>query len=607
MNTFKLPIHYLNNKTKIEKHIISDLDLTSIAESQDQDDIKNKNNTNNKNLDSDSSDDETSHVDDKITSETEISSGVYEHVFSPNTAYSKKLIKQWCEYYTSDRTYIKDTQNLLAEQLPDDCKQLDKFENIYNNTERETSFHSKYSYINNTWPLADRLNNSALFLLFLGMYNILSPVMTLATPIFFILLPFFIIKLQGYPITIQKYKQVLYNLAKKHQIGKIFVISSASWDQRIYILISLAFYIFQIYQNYMSCVTFCKNSATIYSELDCTKTFIEETIYTMDKLENICREKTSYGDFINMNTSHKKTLEQYHTLLCKIKPAKCGKFTIRNCGDMGKSLMCFNKLYNDATLKESLVYSLYLHGYLDNLKSLQHNLRKNILNPCKLSNKSTKFKNAFYPPLKEDTVKNSYNLKKQHLITGPNASGKTTILKATLFNIIISQQVGCGFYDKATINPYDKIHSYINIPDTSGRDSLFQAEARRCKNIIDNITIENNPNIRHFCVFDELYSGTNPYEAIGSAVGFLNYINKHKNINFMITTHFLDICKKLDKNKSFENYSMNVKELDNNFTYTYKIKKGISTIKGGVKVLRDLDYPQQIIEETTCIMKTLNI
>ena len=73
------------------------------------------------------------------------------------------------------------------------------------------------------------------------------------------------------------------------------------------------------------------------------------------------------------------------------------------------------------------------------------------------------------------------------MITGPNASGKTTILKTTLFNIILSQQVGFGFYSSATINPYKYIHCYLNIPDTSGRDSLFQAEARRCKEILDSV------------------------------------------------------------------------------------------------------------------------
>ena len=86
--------------------------------------------------------------------------------------------------------------------------------------------------------------------------------------------------------------------------------------------------------------------------------------------------------------------------------------------------------------------------------------------------------------IQEKPIKNTYNLDKNILITGPNAAGKTTIVKTTLFNIIISQQIGYGFYDKAYLHIYDFIHSYINIPDTSGRDSLFQAEARRCENIL---------------------------------------------------------------------------------------------------------------------------
>ena len=73
------------------------------------------------------------------------------------------------------------------------------------------------------------------------------------------------------------------------------------------------------------------------------------------------------------------------------------------------------------------------------------------------------------------------------IITGPNAAGKTTLLKTTTINIILSQQWGCGFYRKCSISPYSHIHCYLNIPDTSGRDSLFQAEARRCKEILDAI------------------------------------------------------------------------------------------------------------------------
>ena len=345
----------------------------------------------------------------------------------------------------------------------------------------------------------------------------------------------------------------------------------------------------------------------LYShKLSCTRDYIHNSVEIMNELEILCKNKESYKDFINNMNSHKEVLEKYHRCLVKLKYNRGNGFNYKNIHKMGAVMLCFNKLYNNQTIKNSLEYSLYLHGYLDNIKNVQTNIKNKHLHFCKLSKKHTTFKNAFYPPLSKETVKNSYNLKKQMLITGPNAAGKTTILKATLFNIIVSQQLGCGFYDKASINPYDRIHSYINIPDTSGRDSLFQAEARRCKNIIDNINKTDNKH-RHFCVFDELYSGTNPYEAIGSAISFLKYVNNYKNINFMITTHFLDICKKLDHSPDFKNNFMDVKEVDSNFTYTYKLKPGISTIKGGIKVLQDLKYPPEIISETKEIIKKLNI
>jgi DNA mismatch repair ATPase MutS len=118
------------------------------------------------------------------------------------------------------------------------------------------------------------------------------------------------------------------------------------------------------------------------------------------------------------------------------------------------------------------------------------------------------------------------------------------MLKSTLINIILTQQFGCGFYDSAQINPFKYIHCYLNIPDTSGRDSLFQAEARRCKEILD--IIQENKKANHFCVFDELYSGTNPEEAELSATSFMLYLQKYKNVTSMLTTHFIKVCKKLD-------------------------------------------------------------
>ena len=135
---------------------------------------------------------------------------------------------------------------------------------------------------------------------------------------------------------------------------------------------------------------------------------------------------------------------------------------------------------------------------------------------------------------------------------------------------------------------YDYIHCYINIPDTSNRDSLFQAEARRCKNILDSIKL--NKNVRHFCVFDELYSGTNPNEAISSGYGFLKFLNKNKNIDFVLTTHYTTLCNKLN-NEGIENKKMLVEK-----NYLYKIGEGISNIHGGIKILENLNYDKEIID-----------
>jgi DNA mismatch repair protein MutS len=171
---------------------------------------------------------------------------------------------------------------------------------------------------------------------------------------------------------------------------------------------------------------------------------------------------------------------------------------------------------------------------------------------------------------------------------------------------LFSQQTGFGFYSKATITLFSYLHCYLNIPDTSGRDSLFQAEARRCKNILS--IIENSgQNQRHFCIFDELYSGTNPYEAISSAISFLKYLNKYKNVNYILTTHYIDLCKKLDNNENNINFHMNIIEKENDFKYTYELKNGISSIKGGIKVLKDLDYPEEIIMSTKKLIKEINI
>jgi DNA mismatch repair ATPase MutS len=265
-----------------------------------------------------------------------------------------------------------------------------------------------------------------------------------------------------------------------------------------------------------------------------------------------------------------------------------------------------------------ILYSLGFNGYVKCIEGLQRNLYNKKINFAdfsdeksdkgkgkgkeKMKNKRNRnnvvFKKCYYATLSGNhakPVKNNINLKKNMIITGPNASGKTTILKSTIINIIFTQQFGCGFYDYAVFKPFHHIHCYLNIPDTSGRDSLFQAEARRCKEILD--CIDSHPKDQHFCVFDELYSGTNPEEAETSATSFMTYLQKYKLVTSMLTTHFVKVCKKLDNVKTIQNFKMITDKDDKkHIVYTYKIAPGISEVKGGINVLTQLNYPKEIIE-----------
>jgi DNA mismatch repair ATPase MutS len=341
----------------------------------------------------------------------------------------------------------------------------------------------------------------------------------------------------------------------------------------------------------------------IHTYLEKTKGFCERSIESMRTFLRFSKPLGSYGEF---NASVEKqivVLEAYHKSCSKI-----SKYAV-NPGkiyEIGHILKTFYELYNDTAYNSAFLFAFGFHGYVEALQGLQSRLKAGQMNYANISNgekKSEGTKGAFYPVLLDSSsssiVTNDIPFDKSLIITGPNASGKTTLLKTALINVILTQQTGCGFYQSSHVPLYDYIHCYLNIPDTSGRDSLFQAEARRCKEIID--VIETSPEARHFCIFDDLYSGTNPEEAVESATAFMKYLVKNDKVKCMLTTHFIKVCKRLKKHPKIRNVHLKTRESadPSGFEYTYKLGKGISTKKGGLKVLRDMNYPAEILSTAT--------
>ena len=76
------------------------------------------------------------------------------------------------------------------------------------------------------------------------------------------------------------------------------------------------------------------------------------------------------------------------------------------------------------------------------------------------------------------------------------------------------------------------------------------------------------------------------------------YLQKYQNVTSMLTTHFIKVCKKLDKENSIQNYKMVTKKQNNKIIFMYKLDKGISEVKGGINVLTELNYPKEIIDNS---------
>ena len=569
---FKLPIFYNEQKMKLNETIIKDLELS-------------------------------------VTTDPSCTP-LYMFAFNPKTNFGKKIVEQIPNYYTTDTHFLKDTQKLLENYKPLLVKKEEKEKEkekeidiikIWDEIKNDNGFVDKYNYIN--WETFEYLNKSELFLQIMSIYNLASPILSLCTPLIMLIIPFFIIKIKGLNISINEYTEILKSLLANHAIGKLFTtFNTVDFGEKMYILLSAAFYVFTIYQNILSCIKFNQNMIKIHTYLNSFKIYIENTENSMKNLLLYSSDLKSYKKFNEIIIAKINILSDVKLNLEKIKPYS---LTVKKFNEFGKVLKQFYDIYISAELNDAFLYSFGFNGYIDNLEGLSKNIKTKHICMAKFTTKKKAniFKDAFYPALIDSPIKNSVKLDKNIIITGPNASGKTTILKTTLINVIITQQFGYGFYSSAVLKPYNHIHCYLNIPDTSGRDSLFQAEARRCKEIIDIIgesdINKSKSKSTHFCVFDELYSGTNPEEAVLSATAFLKYLIKYKNVNCILTTHFIELCTKLDKNNGIKNFHMDTKVISDDFEYTYKLKKGISDVHGGIKVLNDMNYPKEIIDDAS--------
>ena len=560
--SFKLPISFCSKITKLDSNIISDLELIPESNPEEKEDL-------------------------------EKSKSLYQSIFNPKTKLGETLLDSWTESFSYDKKFLQSSQKIYSSTNVVPMEDVDEIHKTWLTLKNDTGFIQKYQYID--WEFFHSLNSNSQFLQVMSIYSLTSPIVSLILPLLLCIVPFFLLKFQNVKISLNTYFEILKKLFIKHiPIGKLAVFNEMAMSDKVYTVISIMFYFFQIYQNILSCWKFYKNQYHIENVLNKFKVFIEHTINQSNEFLKVSEKHVPFFLFNEYLKSKLTRLMKLKDYLQKILKFKIG---IKEISNIGYTMKHFYEFYKNKEVKDTMNYAFGLNAYFDQINGIQFLLNTKKINKCLYSKNKCFFKNAYYPLIEyESAIKNTYSLKSNILITGPNAAGKTTLLKATLFNILLSQQIGFGFFKSAKIVPFKYLHCYLNIPDTSGRDSLFQAEARRCKDILDKIN-DSKKVEKHFCIFDEIYSGTNPYEATASAYSYLEHLSQQNNVDFMITTHYIELCGKLNQ-KNIKNYHMFIQKNNKNIEYTYLLKEGVSDIKGGINVLKDLGYPDEMIENT---------
>lgn len=193
-------------------------------------------------------------------------------------------------------------------------------------------------------------------------------------------------------------------------------------------------------------------------------------------------------------------------------------------------------------------------------------------------------------PLIKSGIGNSINISDSILITGSNASGKSTFLKTVAINIIFAQTI-CTCTARCFKGCYVKLYTSMALKDNIfNNESYYIAETKSLKRIIDNL----NKQIPTICFVDEILRGTNTVERIAASSQVLKYLTTN-NCICIAASHDVELTYILER--YFENYHFQEKILNDEILFDYKIHNGRATTQNAIKLLGILGYDNDIVSK----------
>ncbi len=187
------------------------------------------------------------------------------------------------------------------------------------------------------------------------------------------------------------------------------------------------------------------------------------------------------------------------------------------------------------------------------------------------------------------------------MITGPNMSGKSALLRSTALNVLMAQIGSFVAADAAHIGVVDKIFTRVGASDNiSLGESTFMVEMNEAASILNNLSE------RSLILFDELGRGTSTYDGISIAWAIVEHINASPlRPKTLFATHYHELNEMEALYPGVVNYSVAVKEIDGKVVFLRKLQRGGSEHSFGIHVARLAGMPRSIVERAATVLRQL--
>lgn len=187
------------------------------------------------------------------------------------------------------------------------------------------------------------------------------------------------------------------------------------------------------------------------------------------------------------------------------------------------------------------------------------------------------------------------------MITGPNMSGKSALLRSTALNVLLAQIGSFVAAESAHIGVVDKIFTRVGASDNiSLGESTFMVEMNEAASIL------NNMSARSLILFDELGRGTSTYDGISIAWAIVEYINRSPlRPKTLFATHYHELNEMEATYPGVVNYNVSVKEIDGKVVFLRKLQRGGSEHSFGIHVAKLAGMPRDIVKRAASVLRQL--